>query len=78
MRWSPRRHWPVLRPVVHIAGSLVDVLQGNARDLTAHGLSGTMRRVGFQAHDARIFEALVLRGVVLLAPAASRARRTRS
>jgi hypothetical protein len=56
----------VLGPVVH-RGSLVDVLQGNAGDLTAHGLSGTMRRVGFQAHDARIFEALVLRGGVLVA-----------
>jgi hypothetical protein len=31
------------------------------------GLAGTMRRVGFQPHDARIFEVLTGRGGVLVA-----------
>ena len=48
-------------------GSLVDVLQGSARDLSKLGLASTMRRVGFQAHDSRIFEALTGRGGVLVA-----------
>ena len=48
-------------------GPLVDALQGPARDLSKLGLSGTLRRVGFQAHDGRIFEALVARGGVLVA-----------
>jgi hypothetical protein len=48
-------------------GALVEALQGDARDLGKLGLSGTMRRVGFQAHDSRIFEALVARGGVLVA-----------
>jgi hypothetical protein len=48
-------------------GPLVDALQGASRDLPKLGLSGTMRRVGFQAHDARIFEVLTGRGGVLVA-----------
>jgi hypothetical protein len=48
-------------------GSLVDVLQGEGRDLAKLGLAGTMRRVGFQAHDGRIFEALAARGGILVA-----------
>jgi hypothetical protein len=48
-------------------GSLVDALQGSARDLGKLGIAGTMRRVGFQAHDGRIFEALAARGGVLVA-----------
>ena len=48
-------------------GSLIDVLQGTDRDLGSRGLSGTMRRVGFQSHDCRIFEALTARGGVLVA-----------
>lgn len=56
----------VIGPVV-VRGSLVEVLQGSARDLATRGLSGTMRRVGFQAHDCRIFEALAERGGVLVA-----------
>jgi hypothetical protein len=48
-------------------GPLVGALQGSARDLSTLGLAGTMRRVGFQAHDARIFEALTGRGGVLVA-----------
>jgi hypothetical protein len=48
-------------------GPLIDVLQGSARDLPRLGLAGAMRRVGFQAHDARIFEVLTGRGGVLVA-----------
>ena len=57
-------------PVVGAAvtqGPLVDALQGSARDLAKLGLAGTMRKVGFQAHDARIFETLAGRGGVLVA-----------
>ncbi len=51
-----------------------------ARDLGKLGLAGTMRRVGFQQHDGRIFEVLTARGGVLVAirsepRAAGRARR---
>jgi hydrogenase maturation factor len=53
-------------PVV-ARGPLVAVLQGSAGDLAKLGVAGTMRRVGFQAHDARIFEALTGRGGVLVA-----------
>lgn len=49
------------------SGPLVGVLQGSGRDLSTLGLSGTMHRVGFQSHDARIYEALVARGGVLVA-----------
>ena len=48
-------------------GPLVAALQGPTRDLAKLGLSGTMRRVGFQAHDGRIFEVLTARGGVLVA-----------
>ena len=48
-------------------GPLVAALQGPARDLPKLGLSGTMRRVGFQSHDGRIFEVLTARGGVLVA-----------
>jgi len=48
-------------------GPLVDALQGSARDLAKLGNAGTMRRVGFQAHDGRIFETLTGRGGVLVA-----------
>jgi len=48
-------------------GPLVRVLQGQGGDLAKLGLAGTMRRVGFQAHDARIFDALTARGGVLVA-----------
>ncbi|HEY7170676.1 MAG TPA: hypothetical protein VH417_07510 [Vicinamibacterales bacterium] len=48
-------------------GPIVAALQGSARDLPKLGVAGTMRRVGFQPHDGRIFEALVARGGVLVA-----------
>ena len=47
-------------------GPMVAALQGAARDLPKLGLSGTMRRVGFQPHDGRIFEVLTARGGVLV------------
>jgi len=48
-------------------GPLVEALQGPSSDLAKLGIAGTMRRVGFQAHDGRIFETLVGRGGVLVA-----------
>jgi hypothetical protein len=48
-------------------GPLLDPLQGPARDLSKLGLAGTMRRVGFQSHDGRIFETLAGRGGILVA-----------
>jgi hypothetical protein len=48
-------------------GPLIAALQGEHRDLSKLGLSGTMRRVGFQAHDGRIFDALTTRGGILVA-----------
>jgi hypothetical protein len=48
-------------------GPLVDALQGPSRDLGKLGIAGTMRRVGFQPHDGRIFETLAGRGGVLVA-----------
>ena len=48
-------------------GPLIDALQGRVRDLPKLGLAGTMRRIGFQAHDGRIFETLTGRGGVLVA-----------
>jgi hypothetical protein len=48
-------------------GSLLEPLQGSARDLAKLGLAGTLRRVGFQPHDGRIFEVLVGRGGILVA-----------
>jgi hypothetical protein len=53
-------------PVV-ARGPLVDALQGSARDLPKLGIAGTMRRVGFQPHDGRIFETLTGRGGILVA-----------
>jgi hypothetical protein len=47
-------------------GPLVEALQSSARDLAKLGIAGTMRRVGFQAHDGRIFEALAGRGGILV------------
>ena len=48
-------------------GPLVEALQGPSSDLAKLDIAGTMRRVGFQAHGGRIFEALVGRGGVLVA-----------
>jgi hypothetical protein len=48
-------------------GPLIAALQGNDQGLTTTGIAGTMRRVGFQAHDGRIFHVLTGRGGVLVA-----------
>ena len=48
-------------------GPLVAALQGSDQGLTRTGIAGTMRRVGFQAHDGRIFHVLTGRGGVLVA-----------
>ena len=53
--------------VVLARGAILDVLQGPSGDLPRLGLAGTMRRVGFQAHDGHIFELLTARGGVLVA-----------
>lgn len=47
-------------------GPLIGALAPTAHDLAKIGIAGTMRRVGFQAHDGRIFEVLVARGGVLV------------
>ena len=48
-------------------GPLVAALQGTDNGLTKMGIAGTMRRVGFQAHDGRIFHVLTGRGGVMVA-----------
>jgi hypothetical protein len=48
-------------------GPMVDALQGSLRNFAKLGLSNAMRRVGFQSHDGRIYEALVARGGILVA-----------
>lgn len=48
-------------------GPLVAALQGADQGLAHLGIAGTMRRVGFQAHDGRIFDTLTGRGGVLVA-----------
>jgi alkylhydroperoxidase/carboxymuconolactone decarboxylase family protein YurZ len=53
--------------VVLARGPIMEALQGQARDLSTLGLARTMRRVGFQSHDARIYEVLTARGGVLVA-----------
>lgn len=61
-----RLELPVVGAVV-VRGPLVEALQGSARDLLKRGLGVSMQRVGFQAHDGRIFEALAERGGILVA-----------
>ena len=48
-------------------GPLVPALQGSDEGLRRLGIAGTMRRVGFQAHDGRIFDVLTARGGVMVA-----------
>ena len=48
-------------------GPLIAALQGSDQGLGKSGIAGTMRRVGFQAHDGRIFHVLTGRGGVLVA-----------
>ena len=51
---------------VLVRGPMLKALQGPANDLPKLGLAGTMRRVGFQHHDSRIFDTLTSRGGVLV------------
>ena len=48
-------------------GPLIAALQGSDAGLSKAGIAGTMRRVGFQAHDGRIFHVLTGRGGVMVA-----------
>ena len=48
-------------------GSLLAVLDADSGELARTGLATTLKRVGFQAHDGRIFETLTVRGGVLVA-----------
>jgi hypothetical protein len=48
-------------------GPMLEPLQGGDKGLTRTGLAGTMRRVGFQPHDGRLYETLAGRGGVLVA-----------
>jgi hypothetical protein len=50
-----------------VRGPLVTALQGPSGDFARLGIAGTMRRVGFQSHDGRIFEVLTARGGILVA-----------
>ncbi len=49
------------------AGTLLSALEGDAHDLAHVGLAAAMKRVGFQAHDGQIFQALTAKGGVLVA-----------
>ena len=49
------------------AGSLVGTLEAVAGGLSKNGLAASLKSVGFQPHDGRIFETLVDRGGVLVA-----------
>jgi hypothetical protein len=69
-RWqTPEVHTCLLKRTgtVRCGGRLIDVLDGEAKDLATLDLGGTLRRAGFQPHDAQIFETLVGRGGVLVA-----------
>ena len=48
-------------------GSLLSTLDAGAGELARNGLASTLTRVGFQAHDGRIFETLTTRGGTLVA-----------
>jgi len=49
------------------AGGLVTALDAKTGDLAKQGLATTLKRVGFQPHDGRIYETLIDRGGVLVA-----------
>ena len=54
------------RGIVAAAGPLIATLQGGDDGLTTRGLTATIRRAGFQAHDGQLFERLLARGGVLV------------
>ena len=57
---------PVLGPTL-ARGSLLEALNGSARDLGRIGIAAAIRRAGFQPHDGLIYETLAARGGVLVA-----------
>ncbi len=52
---------------LRVRGPLVETLDGADAGLDAQGLTALAGRLGFQAHDGHIFEALVARGGFLVA-----------
>jgi hypothetical protein len=48
-------------------GNLLAALDASSGELAKSGLASTLKRVGFQPHDGRIFETLTVRGGVLVA-----------
>ena len=48
-------------------GSLVQLLDGDRKDLTRVGIAAAIRRAGFQPHDGLIYETLTGKGGVLVA-----------
>jgi hypothetical protein len=48
-------------------GNLLAALDAASGDLAKGGLASSLKRVGFQSHDGRIFETLTVRGGVLVA-----------
>lgn len=52
---------------LRVRGPVVEVLDGVDEGLATRGLAALAGRLGFQAHDGHIFEALVTRGGVLVA-----------
>lgn len=57
---------PAIGPAL-MHGPLIRILQGTDHTLGRLGLAGTLRRAGFQPHDARIYEMLTARGGILVA-----------
>jgi hypothetical protein len=53
--------------LVVATGSLIEALNGAQPNLVRVGLAAALKRVGFQAHDGQIFEALTGKGGVLVA-----------
>lgn len=50
-----------------VVGNLLAALESPAEALSKAGLASSLKRVGFQSHDGRIFETLTVRGGVLVA-----------
>ena len=48
-------------------GNLLAALDAESGELAKSGLASSLKRVGFQSHDGRIFETLTVRGGVLVA-----------
>ncbi len=48
-------------------GNLLSALEGASGELGRSGLASSLKKVGFQPHDGRIFETLTVRGGILVA-----------